>query len=66
MAIAPMTTLENAEDRGGADSYYRRGRKPHIRVGPVDIPLAEGTPEWKAYMAGYNENEKLRSFKDWT
>jgi hypothetical protein len=65
MPIAQMTPLENAEDRGGADSYYRRGRNPHIRVGPVDIPLTEGTPEWRAYMAGYDENEKLQNFKDW-
>lgn len=63
--MKPMTPLENAEDRGSADSYYRRSSNPHIRVGPVDIPLTKGTPEWDAYMAGYRENEKLRSFKDW-
>jgi len=55
-------------DRGGADSYYRRGRQPHwypegtgngARV--TDL-TAEEIAE---YMAGFDDNEKLGDHKDW-
>lgn len=57
-------------DRGSADSYYQRGEDPHYYVGDtysserVEI-TDEDSEEYKAYMAGYNDNEKLRNFKDW-
>lgn len=57
-------------DRGGADSYYRRPRSPHWwpkgtnispRVGAKDM-----TPEEIAdYHAGFDENEENGDFKDW-
>lgn len=57
-------------DRGSADSYYQRGEDPHYYVGDtysserVEI-TDKDSEEYKAYMAGYNDNEKLRNFKDW-
>lgn len=57
-------------DRGSADSYYQRGEDPHYYIGAtysserVEI-TDEDSEEYKAYMAGYNDNEKLRNFKDW-
>jgi|TARA_B100001094_G_scaffold235073_1_gene230105 hypothetical protein len=57
-------------DRGGADSYYRRGFKPHYYSGASmqseEIPEAlMTTVEVDAYRAGYNDNEELGDFKDW-
>jgi len=57
-------------DRGGADSYYRRGFTPHYYSGASmqseEIPEALMTSaEVDAYRAGYNDNEKLGDFKDW-
>ena len=57
-------------DRGGADSYYRRGFKPHYYSGDTmkseEIPEAlMTTAEVDAYRAGYNDNEDLGAFKDW-
>jgi len=57
-------------DRGGADSYYRRGFKPHYYSGASmqseEIPEALMTTiEVDAYRAGYNDNEELGDFKDW-
>jgi hypothetical protein len=57
-------------DRGGADSYYRRGFKPHYYSGDTmqsdEIPEAlMTTAEVEAYRAGYNDNEDLGAFKDW-
>jgi hypothetical protein len=57
-------------DRGSADSYYQRGMQPHYykggthaseRVGRVDMTVAE----IEAYLAGYDYNEELGSFKEW-
>ena len=57
-------------DRGGADSYYRRGCKPHYytadthnstRVEREDMTDAE----IRAYEAGYKDNEEAGDFKDW-
>jgi hypothetical protein len=57
-------------DRGGADSYYRRGFKPHYFSG--DTGTSERIPkelmtaaEIEAYRAGYNDNEDAGDFKDW-
>lgn len=56
-------------DRGSADSYYGRGARPHYFTGPTyqseEIIPAKGTPEYDAYMAGYDYNEEQGSFKDW-
>ena len=57
-------------DRGGADSYYRRGFKPHYYSGDSmqSDEIAEAlmtTAEVDAYRAGYNDNEDLGAFKDW-
>ena len=57
-------------DRGGADSYYQRGACPHYYEGKTystkRIEKEEMTEEEiEAYMAGYNENEDLRHFKEW-
>jgi len=57
-------------DRGGADSYYRRGYNPHYFVGntgtservPMELMTAE---EITAYTRGYNDNEEAGDFKDW-
>lgn len=57
-------------DRGSADSYYRRGFKPHFYTGATyqsdRVELADMTPvEIVAYTKGYNENEEAGNFKDW-
>ena len=56
-------------DRGGADSYYRRSFRPHYFDGntySTDIRYPEkDSPEWKAYEAGYKDNDKAQNFKDW-
>ena len=56
-------------DRGRADSYYQRPFRPHYFAGATyqsTEHVAEvGTPEYKAYMAGFDENEASGNFKDW-
>ena len=57
-------------DRGGADSYYRRGYDPHYFVGATGtserVPMALMTAEEiTAYSAGYRDNEEAGDFKDW-
>ena len=57
-------------DRGSADSYYRRGPKPHFYPnGTYTKPTIQlenmTTPQIKDYMDGYNDNEKEGFFKDW-
>jgi hypothetical protein len=55
-------------DRGSADSYYGRARDPHYGgVGGdsgarVSVNDDESVAE---YMAGYNDNERDGSKKDW-
>jgi len=58
------------EDRGAADSYYRRGRQPHFFKGGThtseEVKEADMTPEEIAeYHKGFDENEKEGNFKDW-
>ena len=57
-------------DRGGADSYYRRGYNPHYytadsiqsdRVEQEDMTDIE----IEEYRKGYQENEDDGNFKDW-
>jgi hypothetical protein len=57
-------------DRGSADSYYRRGRKPHYYVGDTyssDIVTEERMTleEIEAYHKGFDDNESNQNFKDW-
>jgi len=52
-------------DRGAADSYYRRGKLPHKIVEKTIIWLLPNTSEWLEYMEGYDENEKMRNFKEY-
>lgn len=59
-----------AYDRGSADSYYRRGAKPHLYKGATymsDIVTEESmtAEEIEAYYAGYDDNERDGNFKDW-
>lgn len=56
-------------DRGSADSYYHRGRRPHYFLGgtyqsPEVIPEV-GSVEFEEYMAGYDYNEQFGDKKDW-
>ena len=57
-------------DRGSADSYYRRGFRPHYFVGGTyqseEITEDQMTEaEIQAYRAGFQYNEDLGDFKDW-
>lgn len=60
----------SAYDRGAADSYYRRGRRPHYFVGDTykskEVTEKEMTvEEIAAYNQGYDDNERSANFKDW-
>jgi hypothetical protein len=55
-------------DRGAADSYYGRPRKPHkYPRGTYNCPeVLDLTPEeLEAYHAGYDDNEANGDKKDW-
>ena len=57
-------------DRGSADSYYRRGYRPHYFVGATyqsqEILEKDMTiEEIEAYAAGYEDNEADGNFKDY-
>jgi hypothetical protein len=57
-------------DRGSADSYYRRDRKPHYYQGNTGTsPLIEEkdmTPQQIAeYYQGFDDNEADGNYKDW-
>ena len=57
-------------DRGSADSYYRRGERPHYYKGATitseRVESEDMTPEEiEAYEAGFLENEENGDFKDW-
>lgn len=57
-------------DRGSADSYYQRGIDPHFFVGAtysserVDITDSNSV-EYKEYMLGYEDNERIGNHKEW-
>ena len=58
----------NAFDRGSADSYYGRGRRPHKggvggNSGPRTEELTDA--EFEAYHAGYDYNEQFGDRKDY-
>lgn len=56
-------------DRGAADSYYQRGRRPHYFVGDTykseEIMLEPGSLAYLEYMKGYDDNEADQNFKSW-
>jgi hypothetical protein len=57
-------------DRGGADSYYGRGRVPHYFKGDTHqserVMEADMTAEEvEAYHAGYDWNEQFGGKKEW-
>ena len=53
-------------DRGRADSYYRRNKRPHYRLGQVEIDEKNMTEEEKTqYLQGFLDNEKVGDFKDY-
>ena len=59
-----------AFDRGSADSYYHRPRRPHMFSGDTynSLQITEDcmTPEEiQAYLAGYQWNEQFGDKKCW-
>lgn len=55
-------------DRGRADSYYGRNRRPHFWPEGTGngIEVTKLTPEeHAAYHAGYDDNEREGDFKQW-
>lgn len=57
-------------DRGGMDSYYGRGVRPHYYVEDTMMSdKVEGDSLTKddlaAYYAGFEHNEDAGDFKDW-
>lgn len=58
-----------AFDRGSADSYYGRPRRPHYFEGDtyksVEIMLKDTDPKYWDYLAGYEYNEQFGDKKDW-
>lgn len=57
-------------DRGSADSYYRRGRRPHYFKGGSymsdEVFEKDMTAEEiAAYDLGFNDNEDSQNFKDY-
>lgn len=56
-------------DRGCADSYYGRPKHPHYFEGATyqseEIFPEVGSPEYAAYMAGYDYNEESGGKKEW-
>ena len=63
------TTESHAYNAGGADSYYRRGCRPHYYVDGNKLLGEEITEvteeERKAYFLGFEDNEALGDFKNW-
>lgn len=58
-------------DRGSADSYYDRERRPHYFVGATHhgAEVKQGLmtrEEISAYNAGYDHNEKFGHKKDYS
>ena len=56
-------------DRGAADNYYRRPRRPHYFKGATylseEVIPTVRSAEYEAYMAGYDYNEEFGDKKDW-
>lgn len=64
-----MARHGGAFDRGSADSYYSRPRRPHYFEGATylsaEIAAEPGSLEWNEYMLGYDYNEAHGDKKDW-
>ena len=64
-----FTRHGGAFDRGSADSYYGRPRRPHYFLHGTyqspEILAVFGTPEYDAYMMGYDWNEQQGDKKSW-
>lgn len=63
-------THGGAFDRGSADSYYGRGRNPHMwpegTYKGIRVEQDEMTPtQVQAYLAGYQWNEQFGDKKQW-
>lgn len=59
-----------AYDRGSADSYYQRGRRPHYFMGTTyqseEVSEKDMTAEEiAAYNQGFDDNEANYNFKEW-
>jgi len=54
-------------DRGSADSWYSRGRRPHYMTptGNEVIEVMMTADQIRAYHAGYEHNERFGGKKDW-
>ena len=56
-------------DRGSADSYYGRARRPHYFTGDTyqseEIIPQKTDPEYWEYLVGYDYNEQHGDKKDW-
>jgi hypothetical protein len=66
--LAPDRRHGGPYDRGGADSYYRRGFQPHYYPGATgrgERITDLTSEEVAAYRAGYDANEARGDFKDW-
>ena len=60
----------DAFDRGSADSWYRRARRPHFfRGGSYSSEKVEKSEmteeEIRLYNLGYDYNEKIGGHKEW-
>lgn len=67
---APFTRHGGAYDRGMADSYYGRERRPHYFTGgtyqSTEIEEVDmSAEEIAAYNQGYDDNEKSGDKKDY-
>ena len=53
-------------DRGGADSYYGRGKSPHYQNGVIKVSESDMTSEEiYEYLLGYEQNEEQGDHKQW-
>jgi hypothetical protein len=55
----------SAFDRGAADSYYRRGKVPHMMVDGKQVRVSPDSEEWRQYLEGYQLNESIQNWKQW-
>ena len=66
--VVKFTRHGGAYDRGRADSYYRRGHRPHYKDANTGREIRvdnEKSNEYRAYMQGYEDNERDGEHKDW-
>jgi hypothetical protein len=68
--VTPCQRHGGPYDRGSADSYYRRGKRPHYYTEDTHnsdkVEEANMTAqEIYEYLQGYDDNEDDGNFKDW-